>query len=132
MKKVLISFLFLSSLCLTACSASSAGVIFDTDFKTFHFDGKDYAITNSRIEESDIRQTKAKFMEFPTVKEDEDGKETISLTNLYETQDKELAIGVQDQFYKVEEEKQVSPTNQIDFQQVAEETEQTSWQESEE
>lgn len=100
---------------LTACSASSAGVTFDQDYHTFHFKGKDYAITATPVGEDSIRQTKAQFMTFALVQEKTERKESISLNNLYETETGELALGIQDGYYLVKEEEQVGSTDRIDF-----------------
>lgn len=118
MKKNSLLLLLVSSFTLAACSASSAGLSFDEGYQTFHYKGKDYAITKQEVTEDSIQTVKAKFMEWPVVNDKGAVKETISLNNLYTTSSHDWVIGVQDRYYKVEAEKKVAKANRIHYQEV--------------
>ncbi|HHT7738408.1 TPA: hypothetical protein ACT2GE_000528 [Streptococcus suis] len=45
MKKKVFGLLALVSIMLAACSFSSAGLSFDEGYQTFHYKGKDYAVS---------------------------------------------------------------------------------------
>ena len=70
MKKKLFGLLALGSIMLTACSSSSAGLSFDEGYQTFHYKGKDYAVSKQEVAKDSIRGTEVKFMEWPVVKEE--------------------------------------------------------------
>ena len=116
MKKKVISMLALGSIILTACSSSSAGISFDEGYQTFHYKGKDYAVSKQEVAEDSIQGTEVQFMEWPVVKEDGVVKTTVSLNNLYVTTSKEWAIGVQDGYYKVDLEDNIAESDRIDYQ----------------
>lgn len=116
MKKKVFGLLALGSMMLTACSSSSAGLSFDEGYQTFHYKGKDYAVSKQEVAEDSIRGTEAKFMEWPVVKEEGSVKEIVSLNNLYVTTSKEWAIGVQDSYYKVDLEDNIAESDRIDYQ----------------
>ncbi|MCQ9225072.1 NisI/SpaI family lantibiotic immunity lipoprotein [Streptococcus suis] len=118
MKKKVFGLLALGSIMLTACSSSSAGLSFDEGYQTFHYKGKDYAISKVEVAEDSIQRTEAKFMEWPVVKEEGAVKKTVSLNNLYVTTSKEWAIGVQDGYYKVDLEDNIAESDRIDYQAV--------------
>lgn len=122
MKKRIVSLIGVC-LTLTACSASNAGVTFDEGFQTFHYQGKDYAVSLEEVPEEDIRALEAKFLEYPVVRETGNTKETIALNSLYQTEDRTLAMGVQDSYYKVDLESQVSENQRLDYQGLLENTE---------
>ena len=116
MKKKVISMLALGSIILTACSSSSAGISFDEGYQTFHYKGKDYAVSKQEVAEDSIQGTEVQFMEWPVVKEEGAVKTTVSLNNLYVTTSKEWAIGVQDGYYKVDLEDNIAESDRIDYQ----------------
>lgn len=118
MKKKSFGLLALGSIMLTACSASSAGLSFDEGYQTFHYKGKDYAVSKQEVAEDSIQGTEVKFMEWPVVKEEGAVKKTISLNTLYVTTNKEWAIGVQDGYYKVDLEDNIAESDRIDYQEV--------------
>ncbi|HEM3577720.1 TPA: NisI/SpaI family lantibiotic immunity lipoprotein [Streptococcus suis] len=118
MKKKVISMLALGSIMLTACSSSSAGLSFDEGYQTFHYKGKDYAVSKQEVAEDSIQGTEVQFMEWPVVKEEGAVKTTVSLNNLYVTTSKDWAIGVQDSYYKVGAEKEVAKADRINYQEV--------------
>lgn len=89
MKKKAFGLLALGSIMLTACSSSSADLSFDEGYQTFHYKGKDYAVSKQEVAEDSIRGTEAKFMEWPVVQEEGAVKTTVSLNNLYITTSKE-------------------------------------------
>lgn len=116
MKKKAFGLLALGSIILTACSSSSAGLSFDEGYQTFHYNGKDYAVSKQEVDEASIQVVEVEFMEWPVVKEEGAVKKTVSLTNLYITTNKEWAIGVQDGYYKVDLEDNVAESDRIDYQ----------------
>lgn len=118
MKKKAFGLLALGSIMLTACSSSSAGLSFDEGYQTFHYKGKDYAVSTQEVAEDSIQGTEVKFMEWPVVKEEGAVKKTVSLNNLYITTSKEWAIGVQDGYYKVDLEDNIAESDRIDYQAV--------------
>ncbi|HEM5159532.1 TPA: NisI/SpaI family lantibiotic immunity lipoprotein [Streptococcus suis] len=118
MKKKIFGLLALGSIMLTACSSSSAGLSFDEGYQTFHYKGKDYAISTQEVAKDSIQGTEVKFMEWPVVKEEGAVKKTVSLKNLYITTSKEWAIGVQDGYYKVDLEDNIAESDRIDYQAV--------------
>ncbi|HEL1596214.1 TPA: NisI/SpaI family lantibiotic immunity lipoprotein [Streptococcus suis] len=118
MKKKVFGLLALGSIMLTACSSYSAGLSFDEGYQTFHYKGKDYAVSKQEVAEDSIQGTEVKFMEWPVVKEEGAVKKTISLNTLYVTTNKEWAIGVQDCYYKVDLEENIVESDRIDYQAV--------------
>ncbi|HGA1494274.1 TPA: NisI/SpaI family lantibiotic immunity lipoprotein [Streptococcus suis] len=118
MRKKIFGLLALGSIMLTACSSSSAGLSFDEGYQTFHYKGKDYAVSKQEVAEDSIQGTEVKFMEWPVVKEEAAVKKTISLNTLYVTTNKEWAIGVQDGYYKVDLEDNIAESDRIDYQEV--------------
>ncbi|MFX3644404.1 NisI/SpaI family lantibiotic immunity lipoprotein [Streptococcus suis] len=116
MKKKVFGLLALGSMMLTACSSSSAGLSFDEGYQTFHYKGKDYAVSKQEVAEDSIQGTEVQFMEWPVVKEEGAVKKTVSLNNLYVTTSKELAIGVQDGYNKVVLEDNIAESDRIDYQ----------------
>lgn len=118
MKKKVFGLLALGSIMLTACSSASAGLSFDEGYQTFHYKGKDYAVSKQEVTEDSIQGTEVQFMEWPVVKEEGAMKTTVSLNNLYITSNKEWAIGVQDSYYKVGAEKEVAKADRINYQEV--------------
>ena len=118
MKKKVISMLALGSIILTACSSSSAGISFDEGYQTFHYKGKDYAVSKQEVAEDSIQGTEVQFMEWPVVKEEGAVKTTVSLNNLYVTTSKDWAIGVQDGYYKVDLEDNIAESDRINYQEV--------------
>ncbi|MGQ7374511.1 NisI/SpaI family lantibiotic immunity lipoprotein [Streptococcus suis] len=116
MKKKIFSLLALGSIMLTACSSSSAGLSFDEGYQTFHYKGKDYAVSKQEVAEDSIQGTEVKFMEWPVVKEEGGVKQTVSLNNLYVTSSNDWAIGVQDGYYKVDLEDNIAESDRIDYQ----------------
>ncbi|HFR3815895.1 TPA: NisI/SpaI family lantibiotic immunity lipoprotein [Streptococcus suis] len=116
MKKKVFCLLAFSSIMLTACSSSSAGLSFDEGYQTFHYKGKDYAVSKQEVSEDSIQRTEVKFMEWPVVKEEGSVKKTVSLNNLYVTTSKEWAIGIQDDYYKVDLEDNIAESDRIDYQ----------------
>ncbi|HEL2422175.1 MULTISPECIES: NisI/SpaI family lantibiotic immunity lipoprotein [Streptococcus] len=116
MKKKVFGMLALGSIMLTACSSSSAGLSFDEGYQTFHYKGKDYAVSKQEVAKDSIRGTEVKFMEWPVVKEEGLVKKTVSLNNLFITTGKEWAIGVQDGYYKVDLEDNIAESDRIDYQ----------------
>ncbi|HEM3528009.1 TPA: NisI/SpaI family lantibiotic immunity lipoprotein [Streptococcus suis] len=116
MKKKVFGLLTLGSIMLTACSSSSAGLSFDEGYQTFHYKGKDYAVSKQEVTKDSIRGTEVKFMEWPVVKEEGAVKKTVSLNNLFITTGKEWAIGVQDGYYKVDLEDNIAESDRIDYQ----------------
>ncbi|HEM5141763.1 TPA: NisI/SpaI family lantibiotic immunity lipoprotein [Streptococcus suis] len=118
MKKKVFGLLALGSIMLTACSSSSAGLSFDEGYQTFHYKGKDYAVSKQEVAEDSIQGTEIQFMEWPVVKEEGAVKKTVSLNNLYTTSNKEWAIGVQDGYYKVDLEDNIAESDRIDYQAV--------------
>ncbi|AER19227.1 NisI/SpaI family lantibiotic immunity lipoprotein [Streptococcus suis] len=101
---------------LTACSSTSAGLSFDEGYQTFHYKGKDYAVSKQEVSEDSIQGTEVKFMEWPVVKEEGAVKKTVSLNNLYVTTSNDWAIGVQDGYYKVDLEDNIAESDRIDYQ----------------
>ncbi|HEM2852023.1 NisI/SpaI family lantibiotic immunity lipoprotein [Streptococcus suis] len=118
MKKKVFGLLALGSIMLTACSSSSASLSFDEGYQTFHYKGKDYAVSKQEVAEDSIQGTEVKFMEWPVVKEEGAVKKTISLNTLYVTTNKEWAIGVQDGYYKVDLEDNIAESDRINYQEV--------------
>ncbi|HEM3231545.1 NisI/SpaI family lantibiotic immunity lipoprotein [Streptococcus suis] len=118
MKKKVFGLLALGSIILTACSSSSAGISFNEGYQTFHYKGKDYAVSKQEVAEDSIQGTEVQFMEWPVVKEEGAVKKTVSLNNLYITTSKEWAIGVQDGYYKVDLEDNIAESDRIDYQAV--------------
>ncbi|MGQ7413672.1 NisI/SpaI family lantibiotic immunity lipoprotein [Streptococcus suis] len=118
MKKKVFGLLAFGSIMLTACSSSSAGLSFDEGYQTFHYKGKDYAVSKQEVAEDSIQGTEVQFMEWPVVKEEGSVKKTVSLNNLYVTTSKEWAIGVQDGYYKVDLEDNIAESDRIDYQVV--------------
>lgn len=116
MTRKLVGLLALGSIMLTACSISSAGLSFDEGYQTFHYKGKDYAVSKQEVVKDSIRGTEVKFMEWPVVKEEGSVKKTVSLNNLFITTGKEWAIGVQDGYYKVDLEDNIAESDRIDYQ----------------
>ncbi|HFI0357212.1 TPA: NisI/SpaI family lantibiotic immunity lipoprotein [Streptococcus suis] len=116
MKKKVFGLLALGSIMLTACSSSSAGLSFDEGYQTFHYKGKDYAVSKQEVAKDSIRGTEVQFMEWPVVKEEGLVKKTVSLNNLFITTGKEWAIGVQDGYYKVDLEDNIAESDRIDYQ----------------
>ncbi|MBM7314169.1 NisI/SpaI family lantibiotic immunity lipoprotein [Streptococcus suis] len=116
MKKKVFGLLALGSIMLAACSSSSASLGFDEGYQTFHYKGKDYAVSKQEVAEDSIQGTEVKFMEWPVVKEEGAVKKTVSLNNLYITTSKEWAIGVQDGYYKVDLEDNIAESDRIDYQ----------------
>lgn len=116
MKKKVFGLLALSSIMLTACSSTSAGLSFDEGYQTFHYKGKDYAVSKQEVSEDSIQGTEVKFMEWPVVKEGGAVKKTVSLNNLYVTTSNDWAIGVQDGYYKVDLEDNIAESDRIDYQ----------------
>ncbi|HEM4818791.1 TPA: NisI/SpaI family lantibiotic immunity lipoprotein [Streptococcus suis] len=116
MKKKVFGLLALGSIMLTACSYSSAGLSFDEGYQTFHYNGKDYAVSKQEVAEDSIQGTEVQFMEWPVVKEEGAMKTTVSLNNLYITTSKEWAIGVQNRYYKVDLEDNIAESDRIDYQ----------------
>ncbi|HEM6089209.1 TPA: NisI/SpaI family lantibiotic immunity lipoprotein [Streptococcus suis] len=118
MKKKVFGLLALGSIMLTACSSSSASLSFDEGYQTFHYKGKDYAVSKQEVAEDSIQGTEVQFMEWPVVKEEGAVKKTISLNTLYVTTNKEWAIGVQDGYYKVDLEDNIAESDRINYQEV--------------
>ncbi|HEM5029210.1 TPA: NisI/SpaI family lantibiotic immunity lipoprotein [Streptococcus suis] len=118
MKKKVFGLLALGSIMLTACSSSSASLSFDEGYQTFHYKGKDYAVSKQEVSEDSIQRTEVKFMEWPVVKEEGSVKKTVSLNNLYVTSSNDWAIGVQDGYYKVDLEDNIAESDRIDYQEV--------------
>lgn len=118
MKKKAFGLLALGSIMLTACSSSSTGLSFDEGYQTFHYKGKDYAVSKQEVTEDSIQEVEVKFMDWPVVKEEGAVKTTVSLNNLYVTTSKDWAIGVQDGYYKVDLEDNIAESDRIDFQAV--------------
>ncbi|HFI0143406.1 TPA: NisI/SpaI family lantibiotic immunity lipoprotein [Streptococcus suis] len=116
MKKKVFGLLALGSIMLTACSYSSAGLSFDEGYQTFHYNGKDYAVSKQEVAEDSIQGTEVQFMEWPVVKEEGAVKQTVSLNNLYVTSSNDWAIGVQDGYYKVDLEDNIAESDRIDYQ----------------
>ncbi|HEM6219794.1 TPA: NisI/SpaI family lantibiotic immunity lipoprotein [Streptococcus suis] len=116
MKKKVFGLLALGSIMLTACSSSSTGLNFDEGYQTFHYKGKDYAVSKQEVSEDSIQRTEVKFMEWPVVKEEGSVKKTVSLNNLYVTSSNDWAIGVQDGYYKVDLEDNIAESDRIDYQ----------------
>ncbi|MBY4633704.1 NisI/SpaI family lantibiotic immunity lipoprotein [Streptococcus suis] len=118
MKKKVFSLLALGSIMLAACSSSSAGLSFDEGYQTFHYKGKDYAVSKQEVAEDSIQGTEVPFMDWPVVKEEGAVKKTVSLNNLYITTSKDWAIGVQDGYYKVDLEDNIAESDRINYQEV--------------
>ncbi|HFI2431118.1 NisI/SpaI family lantibiotic immunity lipoprotein [Streptococcus suis] len=116
MKKKVFGMLALGSIMLTACSSSSAGLSFDKGYQTFHYKGKDYAVSKQEVAEDSIQGTEVQFMDWPVVNEEGSVKKTVSLNNLYVTTNKEWAIGVQNAYYKVDLEDNIAESDRIDYQ----------------
>ncbi|HEM6534180.1 NisI/SpaI family lantibiotic immunity lipoprotein [Streptococcus suis] len=116
MRKKIFGLLALGSIMLAACSSSSAGLSFDEGYQTFHYKGKDYAVSKQEVAEDSIQGTEVKFMEWPVVKEEGSVKKTVSLNNLYVTSSNDWAIGVQDGYYKVDLEDNIAESDRIDYQ----------------
>ncbi|HFI0114620.1 TPA: NisI/SpaI family lantibiotic immunity lipoprotein [Streptococcus suis] len=116
MKKKVFGLLALGSIMLTACSSSSASLSFDEGYQTFHYKGKDYAVSKQEVTEDSIQGTEVKFMDWPVVKEEGTVKKTVSLNNLYVTTSNDWAIGVQDGYYKVDLEDNIAESDRIDYQ----------------
>ncbi|HFI0698556.1 TPA: NisI/SpaI family lantibiotic immunity lipoprotein [Streptococcus suis] len=116
MKKKVFGLLALGSIMLTACSASSADLSFDEGYQTFHYKGKDYAVSKQEVSEDSIQEVEVKFMDWPVVKEEGGVKQTVSLNNLYVTSSNDWAIGVQDGYYKVDLEDNIAESDRIDYQ----------------
>ncbi|HFR3976889.1 TPA: NisI/SpaI family lantibiotic immunity lipoprotein [Streptococcus suis] len=118
MKKKVFGLLALGSIMLTACSSSSAGLSFDEGYQTFHYKGKDYAVSKQEVSEDSIQEVEVKFMDWPVVKEEGGVKQTVSLNNLYVTSSNDWAIGVQDGYYKVDLEDNIAESDRINYQEV--------------
>ncbi|NQN67707.1 NisI/SpaI family lantibiotic immunity lipoprotein [Streptococcus suis] len=118
MKKKVFGLLALGSIMLTACSSASAGLSFDEGYQTFHYKGKDYAVSKQEVTEDSIQEVEVKFMDWPVVKEEGGVKTTVSLNNLYVTTSKDWAIGVQDGYYKVDLEDNIAESDRINYQEV--------------
>ncbi|HEP1844108.1 TPA: NisI/SpaI family lantibiotic immunity lipoprotein [Streptococcus suis] len=118
MKKKVFGLLALGSIMLTACSSTSAGLSFDEGYQTFHYKGKDYAVSKQEVTEDSIQEVEVKFMDWPVVKEEGAVKTTVSLNNLYVTTSKDWAIGVQDGYYKVDLEDNIAESDRINYQEV--------------
>lgn len=118
MKKKVFGLLALGSIMLTACSSASAGLSFDEGYQTFHYKGKDYAVSKQEVAEDSIQEVEVKFMDWPVVKEEGAVKTTVSLNNLYVTTSKDWAIGVQDGYYKVDLEDNIAESDRINYQEV--------------
>ncbi|HFR3663106.1 TPA: NisI/SpaI family lantibiotic immunity lipoprotein [Streptococcus suis] len=118
MKKKAFGLLALGSIMLTACSSASAGLSFDEGYQTFHYKGKDYAVSKQEVTEDSIQEVEVKFMDWPVVKEEGAVKTTVSLNNLYVTTSKDWAIGVQDGYYKVDLEDNIAKSDRINYQEV--------------
>ncbi|HEM3602218.1 NisI/SpaI family lantibiotic immunity lipoprotein [Streptococcus suis] len=116
MKKKVFGLLALGSIMLTACSSSSASLSFDEGYQTFHYKGKDYAVSKQEVSEDSIQEVEVKFMDWPVVKEEGGVKQTVSLNNLYVTSSNDWAIGVQDGYYKVDLEDNIAESDRIDYQ----------------
>ncbi|MFI3150077.1 NisI/SpaI family lantibiotic immunity lipoprotein [Streptococcus suis] len=116
MRKKIFGLLALGSIMLAACSSSSAGLSFDEGYQTFHYKGKDYAVSKQEVAEDSIQGTEVQFMDWPVVKEEGAVKKTVSLNNLYITTNKEWAIGVQDGYNKVVLEDNIAESDRIDYQ----------------
>lgn len=116
MRKKIFGLLALGSIMLTACSSFSAGLSFDEGYQTFHYKGKDYAVSKQEVAEDSIQGTEVQFMEWPVVKEEGAMKTTVSLNNLYVTSSNDWAIGVQDGYYKVDLEDNIAESDRIDYQ----------------
>ncbi|HEM6265941.1 NisI/SpaI family lantibiotic immunity lipoprotein [Streptococcus suis] len=116
MKKKVFGMLALGSIMLTACSSSSASLSFDEGYQTFHYKGKDYAVSKQEVSEDSIQEVEVKFMDWPVVKEEGGVKQTVSLNNLYVTSSNDWAIGVQDGYYKVDLEDNIAESDRIDYQ----------------
>ncbi|HEM3490757.1 TPA: NisI/SpaI family lantibiotic immunity lipoprotein [Streptococcus suis] len=116
MKKKVFGMLALGSIMLTACSSSSASLSFDVGYQTFHYKGKDYAVSKQEVAEDSIQGTEVQFMEWPVVKEEGTVKKTVSLNNLYITTSNDWAIGVQDGYYKVDLENNIAESDRINYQ----------------
>ncbi|HFI0036718.1 TPA: NisI/SpaI family lantibiotic immunity lipoprotein [Streptococcus suis] len=116
MKKKVFGMLALGSIMLTACSSSSASLSFDEGYQTFHYMGKDYAVSKQEVAEDNIQELEVKFMDSPVVKEEGGVKQTVSLNNLYVTSSNDWAIGVQDGYYKVDLEDNIAESDRIDYQ----------------
>ncbi|HFI0091679.1 TPA: NisI/SpaI family lantibiotic immunity lipoprotein [Streptococcus suis] len=116
MKKKVFGMLTLGSIMLTACSSSSADLSFDEGYQTFHYKGRDYAVSKVAVAEDNIQEVEVKFLEWPVVKEEGAVKKTVSLNNLYVTTSNDWAIGVQDGYYKVDLEDNVAESDRIDYQ----------------
>ncbi|HFI0631832.1 TPA: NisI/SpaI family lantibiotic immunity lipoprotein [Streptococcus suis] len=116
MKKKVFGLLALGCIMLTACSSSSAGLSFDEGYQTFHYKGKDYAVSKQEVAEDSIQGTEVKFMDWPVVNEEGSVKKTVSLNNLYVTTNKEWAIGIQDGYYKIDLEDNIAESDRIDYQ----------------
>ncbi|MGR4070572.1 NisI/SpaI family lantibiotic immunity lipoprotein [Streptococcus parasuis] len=121
MKKKVFGLLALGSIMLTACSASSADLSFDEGYQTFHYKGKDYAVSKQEVSEDSIQEVEVKFMDWPVVKEEGGVKQTVSLNNLYVTSSNDWAIGVQDGYYKVDLEDNIAESDRIDYQALLDE-----------
>ncbi|HFU1091204.1 MULTISPECIES: NisI/SpaI family lantibiotic immunity lipoprotein [Streptococcus] len=121
MRKKIFGLLALGSIMLAACSSSSAGLSFDEGYQTFHYKGKDYAVSKQEVAEDSIQGTEVKFMEWPVVKEEGSVKKTVSLNNLYVTSSNDWAIGVQDGYYKVDLEDNIAESDRIDYQALLDE-----------
>ncbi|CYV64398.1 NisI/SpaI family lantibiotic immunity lipoprotein [Streptococcus suis] len=118
MKKKVFGLLVLGCMTLTACSSSSAGLSFDEGYQTFHYKGKDYAVSKQEVAEDSIQEVEVKFMDWPVVKEEGAVKKTVSFNNLYVTTSKEWVIGIQDDYYKVDLEDNVAESDRINYQEV--------------
>lgn len=118
MRKKIFALLALGSIMLTACSSASAGLSFDEGYQTFHYKGKDYAVSKQEVTEDSIQEVEVKFMDWPVVKEEGVVKTTVSLNNLYVTTSKDWAIGVQNGYYKVDLEDNIAESDRIDYQEV--------------
>ncbi|HFI0480829.1 TPA: NisI/SpaI family lantibiotic immunity lipoprotein [Streptococcus suis] len=116
MKKKVFGLLALGSIMLTACSSASAGLSFDEGYQTFHYKGKDYAVSKQEVAEDSIQGTEVQFMDWPVVNEEGEVKQTVSLNNLYVTSSNDWAIGVQDGYYKVDFEDNIAESDRIDYQ----------------
>ncbi|MHC3756427.1 NisI/SpaI family lantibiotic immunity lipoprotein [Streptococcus suis] len=116
MRKKIFGLLALGSIMLTACSSASAGLSFDEGYQTFHYKGKNYAVSKVAVAEDNIQEVEVKFLEWPVVKEEGAVKKTVSLNNLYVTTSNDWAIGVQDGYYKVDLEDNIAESDRIDYQ----------------
>lgn len=120
MKKA-IGLLFLSTgLFLTACSPTSADISFDEEKELITIKGTDYVPIKEQVVADQLGRPKELFMAFPAVATESTRKKTIALTHLYETNENDLVVGINDSFYKIKEVTQVTPDERLNLQEVSE------------